>query len=95
MPKDDEAIWIFLFINRNVNNTTKVIFIINSWAVLFYHVLGGHMKTITTIALFLFLTGCGYTMKLGKKCTPGHDEWSYVWFIEKDGNNVSRENCTK
>ena len=31
-------------------------------------------------------------MKLGKKCTPGHDEWSYVWFIEKDGTNVSREN---
>jgi outer membrane lipopolysaccharide assembly protein LptE/RlpB len=53
------------------------------------------MKTITTIALFLFLTGCGYTMKLGKKCTPNHDEWSYVWFIEKDGINVSRENCTR
>jgi len=45
--------------------------------------------------LFLFLTGCGYTMKLGKKCTPGHDEWSYVWFIQKDGNNVSRENCKR
>jgi hypothetical protein len=40
MPKDDEAIWIFLFINRNVNNTTKVIFVINSWVVLFYNVLG-------------------------------------------------------
>ena len=53
------------------------------------------MKLVTTLTLFLFLTGCGYTMKLGKKCTPGHDEWSYVWFIEKDGTNVSRENCTK
>ena len=95
MLKDDETIWIFLSINCNVNNTTKVIFVFNSWVVLFYDVLGGHMKTITTIALFLFLTGCGYTMKLGKKCTAGHDEWSYVWFIEKDGNNVSRENCTK
>ena len=30
-------------------------------------------------------------MKLGKKCTPGHDEWSYVWFIEKDGTNVRQE----
>ena len=91
----DETIWLFLFINSNVGNTTKVIFVINGWAVLLHNVLGGNMKTITTLALFLFLTGCGYTMKLGKKCTPGHDEWSYVWFIEKDGNNVSRENCTK
>jgi len=95
IPKDDEAIWIFLFVNRNVINTTKAISVNNSWVVLFYNVLGGHMKTITILAILLFLTGCSYTMKLGKKCTPGHDEWSYVWFIEKDGNNVSRENCTK
>jgi hypothetical protein len=53
------------------------------------------MRIVSILALFLFLTGCGYTMKLGKKCTPGHDEWSYVWFVEKDGNNVSRKNCTK
>ena len=91
----DETIWLFLFINSNVGNTTKVIFVINGWAVLLHNVLGGHMKTIITLALFLFLTGCGYTMKLGKKCTPGHDEWSYVWFIQKDGNNVSRENCKR
>ena len=52
------------------------------------------MKTITLIVLFLFLTGCGYTMKLGKKCTPGHQEWSYVWFIEKgDADNVRQSNC--
>jgi len=38
--KDDEAIWLFLFINHNVNNTAKVIFVINSWVVLFYNVLG-------------------------------------------------------
>ena len=93
--KDDETIWLFLFVNINVGNTAKNIFITYCWLVLFYNVLGENMKTITTIALFLFLTGCGYTMKLGKKCTPGHDEWSYVWFIEKDGTNVSRENCTK
>jgi hypothetical protein len=53
------------------------------------------MKNILIITLFLFLTGCGYTMKLGLKCTPGHDEWSYVWFIEKEGTNVSRSNCGK
>ena len=91
----DETIWLFLFINSNVGNTTKVIFVINGWAVLLHNVLGGNMKTITALALFLFLTGCGYTMKLGKKCTPGHDEWLYVWFIQKDGNNVSRENCKR
>ena len=51
------------------------------------------MKIITTIFLFLFLTNCGYTIKLGKKCTPEHSEWSYVWFIEKEGQNVSRDNC--
>ena len=51
------------------------------------------MRLITIFTVFLFLTGCGYTVKLGKKCTPGHTEWSYVWFIEKEGQNVSRENC--
>ena len=30
-------------------------------------------------------------MKLGKKCTPGHDEWSYVWFIEKEKVQMSAE----
>ena len=50
------------------------------------------MKNIIYIMVFLFLTGCGYTVKLGKKCTPGHTEWSYVWFIEKEGQNVSRDN---
>jgi len=40
ITKDDEAIWIFLFININVNNTTKIIFVTNSWFVLFYNVLG-------------------------------------------------------
>ena len=43
---------------------------------------------------FLFLSACGYTMTLGKKCTPGHDEWSYVWLIEKDGShNIDKGNC--
>ena len=51
------------------------------------------MKNIIIITIFLLLSGCGYTVTLGKKCTPGHTEWSYVWFIEKEGNNVSRSNC--
>ena len=51
------------------------------------------MKNVIVVMIFLLLTGCGYTVKLGKKCTPGHAEWSYVWFIEKDGQNVSRGNC--
>tara|TARA_R100000773_G_C4124681_1_gene58448 strand:- start:195 stop:365 length:171 start_codon:yes stop_codon:yes gene_type:complete len=51
------------------------------------------MKNIIILTIFLFVTGCGYTVKLGKKCTPEHKEWSFVWFIEKEGNNVSRENC--
>ena len=45
---------------------------------------------------FLFLTGCGYTVSLGKKCTPGHDEWSYVWFFEKNGSHdINKGNCRK
>ena len=51
------------------------------------------MRLIMILA-FLLLTGCGYTMTLGKKCTPGHDEWSYVWFIEKEGtHNIDKGNC--
>tara|TARA_A100001388_G_C28618800_1_gene426572 strand:- start:546 stop:710 length:165 start_codon:yes stop_codon:yes gene_type:complete len=53
------------------------------------------MRLIMMFA-FLFLTGCGYTVTLGKKCTPGHDEWSYVWFFEKDGSHdINKGNCRK
>ena len=35
-----------------------------------------------------------YKFHFGKACTPGNQEWSYVWFIEKDGTvNVTKENC--
>ena len=52
------------------------------------------MRIVSILALFLFLTGCGYTMKLGKKCTPQSSEWSYVWFIEKgSADNVKKANC--
>ena len=53
------------------------------------------MMTIAIIALFLTACSAKYTVMIGKKCTPGHQEWSYVWFVEKDGINVSKENCNK
>ena len=53
------------------------------------------MKNIIIILIFLFVTGCGYTMKLGKKCTPGHTEWSYVWFIEKEGQQCQQRKTAK
>lgn len=49
-----------------------------------------------TLAMILtFVTACSatHTLKFGKKCTPGHTEWSYVWLVEKGGDNVSRTNC--
>ena len=52
--------------------------------------------TICTAAIIaIFMTACSasYTVKFGKKCTPDHKEWSYVWFVEKEGNNVAKENC--
>ena len=42
--------------------------------------------TICTAAIIaIFMTACSasYTVKFGKKCTPDHKEWSYVWFVEK------------
>ena len=94
MPKDDEVFRLYLFVININNDTTKITFNFIRWSLLFYNVLGENMKTITSIVLFLFLTGCGYTMKLGKKCTPGHQEWSYVWFIEKgEADNVRKSNC--
>lgn len=55
------------------------------------------MKKIILICFAtLFLTSCTkYKIHFGKACTPGTSEWSYVWFMEKDGTvNVSKENCT-
>ena len=51
--EDDETIWLFLFVNINVGNTAKNILLLIA-VVLFYNVLGENMKTITTLALFLF-----------------------------------------
>ena len=57
------------------------------------------MKSVLAVMLIasclVLLNSCSYHVKLGKKCTPGHEEWSYVWFIEKEGTNVTRNNCEK
>ena len=52
------------------------------------------MRTIAIIIVALAMTSCTkYKMHFGKACT-GNQEWSYVWFIEKDGTvNVTKENC--
>ena len=56
------------------------------------------MKIIIMLSLAFVLTllvACSatHTIKFGKKCTPDHKEWSYIWFVEKEGNNVAKENC--
>lgn len=51
--------------------------------------------TIAAVAILLTACSAKYTVKVGKKCTPNHQEWSYVWFVEKQGTNVSKENCKK
>ena len=57
---------------------------------------GKIMKTLAIIIIALAMTSCTkYKFHFGKACTPGNQEWSYVWFIEKDGTvNVTKENCT-
>jgi hypothetical protein len=56
------------------------------------------MKIIIMLSLAFVLTllvACSatHTVKFGKKCTPGHTEWSYVWIVERGGENVSKANC--
>ncbi len=57
---------------------------------------GFDMKIIAIIIIALTMTSCTkYKLHFGKACTPNNQEWSYVWWIEKDGTvNVSKENCT-
>ena len=40
------------------------------------------MKTFLILCTALLLVGCSYSVKVGKKCTPGSTEWSYVWLIK-------------
>ena len=54
------------------------------------------MLTVISIAIIaIFMTACSatYTVKFVNKLAPHHKEWSYVWFVEKEGNNVAKENC--
>jgi hypothetical protein len=54
------------------------------------------MRILAIIIVALAMTSCTkYKLHFGKACTPDNREWSYVWWIEKDGTvNVSKENCT-
>ena len=40
----------------------------------------------------VLLNSCTYSVKVGKKFTPGSTEWSYLWFM-KGESDVSKENC--
>ena len=51
------------------------------------------MLTIATILTLITACSATHTVKFGKKCTPGKTEWSYIWFVEKGGENVSKANC--
>ena len=53
------------------------------------------MRIIILLVVALTLVSCTkYKLHFGKACTPDHREWSYVWWVEKDGTvNVSKENC--
>ena len=42
------------------------------------------MKTFLILCTALLLVGCSYSVKVGKKCTPGSTEWSYVWLVKGD-----------
>jgi hypothetical protein len=54
------------------------------------------MKTASAVMLIasclVLLNSCTYSVKVGKKCTPGSTEWSYLWFM-KGASDVSKENC--
>ena len=50
------------------------------------------MKTFLILCTALLLVGCSYSVKVGKKCTPGSTEWSYVWLV-KGNTDVSKANC--
>ena len=54
------------------------------------------MKTALAVMLIasclVLLNSCTYSVKVGKKCTPGSTEWSYLWFM-KGASDVSKENC--
>ena len=54
------------------------------------------LKTVLAVMLimccFILLNSCSYSVKVGKKCTPGSTEWSYLWFVKGD-SDLSKTNC--
>jgi len=53
------------------------------------------LKTLLAVMLiicFILLSSCSYSAKVGKKCTPGSTEWSYLWFVKGD-SDLSKDNC--
>ena len=54
------------------------------------------LKTVLAVMLimccFILLNSCSYSVKVGKKCTPGSTEWSYLWFVKGD-SDLSKDNC--
>ena len=55
------------------------------------------LKTVLAILLIasclVLLNSCSYSVKVGKKCTPGSTEWSYLWFV-KGESDLSKDNCS-
>ena len=54
------------------------------------------MKSALAVMLIasclVLLNSCSYNVKVGKKCTPGATEWSYLWLV-KGETDVSKANC--
>ncbi len=54
------------------------------------------LKTVLAVILIasclVLLNSCSYSVKVGKKCTPGSTEWSYLWFV-KGESDLSKNNC--
>ncbi len=57
------------------------------------------MKSVLAVMLIasclVLLNSCNsasYKVKVGKKCTPGSTEWSYLWLV-KGETDVSKANC--
>ena len=54
------------------------------------------LKTVLAVILIsaclVLLNSCSYSVKVGKKCTPGSTEWSYLWFV-KGESDLSKDNC--
>ena len=50
-------------------------------------------KIILFATCLILLNSCSYSVKVGKKCTPGSTEWSYLWFVKGEAD-LSKDNCS-